>query len=231
MSLKNLAYLIPSAIIVLIIFSSVSNPNKHIHIPEYVLLSWLLYAVISRDYQGKGILILVFICTSMLGVVDELEQGIHPGRFYGLSDMLVNSASAMIGVFTIMGLRKVKANNWNWINHLKDFKGFLWLILFGLIGVILMCTYLFSVQAQDGIFRGIYPEWLLAWNVLYLVVTPCFVFFFRRTSQIGHQNLEDNSNVIPKNITVQLWIFPVLTILFYMQLLLVYVSISGVNFK
>ncbi len=116
-SLKNLAYMLPCAIIVIIIFMVESNPNKRIHIPEYVVLAWLVYAALSREYQGKGIFILIFVCTSMLGVVDELEQGIHPGRFYGLSDMMVNSASALIGVFTILGLTVRKTTGWEWIHY------------------------------------------------------------------------------------------------------------------
>ena len=88
-SLKNLLYLIPCGVITFLIMILVSNPNKHIHIPEYILMTWLLFAVLSKDYKGKGIFILIFIYASMLGVVDELEQGINPARFYGLSDMLV----------------------------------------------------------------------------------------------------------------------------------------------
>ena len=123
-SLKNLLFLLPCGVIAFLIMTLVSNPNKHIHIPEYVLMTWLLYAVLSRDYTGKGIFILIFFYASILGVVDELEQGIHPARFYGLSDMLVNSASAMIGVFTIMGLKKVKASGWAWMSRLKELKAY-----------------------------------------------------------------------------------------------------------
>jgi hypothetical protein len=232
-SLKNLAYIIPCAIIVISIFILESNPNKRIHIPEYVVLSWLVYAALSRKYQGKGIFILIFICTSMLGVVDELEQGIHPGRFYGLSDMMVNSASALIGVFTILGLTKRKAAGWEWIRFLKKFTGLLWLILFGLTVVVLMCVNLFMVQASGGIFRGVYPEWLLALNILYLVITPVFVFYYRNRIRKNNQIPIDNNDSIglPEQATAQLWVYPVLVILFYMHLLLVYISISGVIFK
>jgi hypothetical protein len=232
-SLKNLAYIIPCTIIVISIFVLESNPNKRIHIPEYVLLSWLVYAALSRKYQGKGIFILIFICTAMLGVADELEQGIHPGRFYGLSDMMVNSASALIGVFTILGLTKRKAASWEWMRYLKDFWGLLWLILFGFTSAVLMCIHLFTVQASGGIFRGVYPEWLLTLNILYLVITPVLVYLhknrIRKNNQIPINN--NDSIVLPEQATAQLWVFPILTILFYMHLLLVYISISGVIFR
>ena len=118
---RNLLFLVPCGVIALLIMTLESNPNKHIHIPEYVLMTWLLYAALAKDHKGSGLFFLIFILASLLGVVDELEQGIHLSRFYGLSDMLVNSASALIGVFTIMGLKKVKAADWFWTSLLKEF--------------------------------------------------------------------------------------------------------------
>jgi hypothetical protein len=230
---KNILYMIPSGIIVLIIYFSVSNPNKHIHIPEYVLLAWLIFAALSKDHRGKGIFILIFIITSMLGVVDELEQGIHPGRSYGLSDMMVNSASALIGVFTILGLKKVNTTDWKWIKDLKLYRGLIFVILFGFVGAVLMCIQLFTVQAQGGVFGGVYPEGLLAFNVFYVVSTPLFVYLHRST--IKHQNRLQSNEDTPMQkaglTTARLWIFPLLTIIFYMHHLIVYVAISGVIFK
>jgi hypothetical protein len=210
----------------------VPNPNKHIHIPEYVLMTWLLYGVLSKDYKGKGIFILIFICGSMLGIVDELEQGINPGRFYGSSDMMVNSASVMIGIFTIMGLKKVAATDWGWTSYLKEFKGLLWLILFGSIGAVFMTLYLFRVQA-NGIFWSVYPVWLWGWNILYLVMTPVMIWIYRGILRKYHQAPEDEKDIAlrPRAVTAQLWIFPLLAILFYMHVLVVYVSVSGVNFR
>jgi hypothetical protein len=230
-NLKNLLFLIPCGAIAFLIIRLVSNPNKHIHIPEYVLMAWLLYAVLSKDYKGKGLFILIFICASMLGVVDELEQGIHPARFYGLSDMIVNSASAMIGVFTIMGLKKYIATDWAWTTHLKEYRGLLWLILFGLIGAVIMCSYLFRVQASKA-FSGVYPIWLWTWNILFLIMTPAMIVYYRRTLQKYHQISETGkvSGPRPEGITARLWIFPLLAILFYMHALVIYVSIFGVNF-
>ncbi len=230
---KNILYMIPSGIIVLIIYFSVSNPNKHIHIPEYVLLAWLVFAALSNDHRGKGIFILIFVCTSMLGVVDELEQGIHPGRSYGLSDMMVNSASALIGVFTILGLKKVNATDWKWINDLKLYRGLIFVILFGFIGAVLMCIQLFTVQAQEGVFGGVYPEGLLAFNVFYVISTPLFVYLHRSTIKQHNQRQVNEETPTQDNgsITARLWIFPMLTIIFYMHVLIVYVAISGAIFK
>jgi hypothetical protein len=230
-SLKNLLLLIPCGVIAFLIMKLVSNPNKHIHIPEYVLMTWLLYSVLYKDYKGKGLFILIFIYASMLGVVDELEQGINPARFYGLNDMMVNSASALIGVFTIMGLKKRIPTDWAWTTRLKEFKSLLWLILFGLVGAVIMCSYLFRVQAS-GTFSGVYPKWLWTWNVLFLIMTAVMVVFYRGMLQKFHQiaETEMGSDPRPGTITARLWIYPMLAILFYMHTLVIYVSIFGVKF-
>ena len=160
-SWKNLLVLIPCSLIAFVIFTSEPNPNKHIHIPEYVLMAWLLYWVLSRDIKGREIFLLVFLLASLLGLVDELEQGIHPSRFYGASDMLVNTASALVGVLTIMGLTNARKSNWGWLKGLKKMKNLAWMAGLGLLLVMLMCSFLFRVQA-DHQFWGIYPTCLWA---------------------------------------------------------------------
>ena len=77
-----------STVIVILIMTFENNTNKYIHIPEYVLMSWILYQALVVDYKGGGILLLVFICGAMLGVVDEIMKGIHPQRTYGWKDMV-----------------------------------------------------------------------------------------------------------------------------------------------
>lgn len=231
--LRNLLYLIPCALIVLVIFQSVDNPNKHIHIPEYVILAWLVYTVLSRDYEGNGILILVFICTSMLGVVDELEQGIHPGRTYGWIDMAVNSSSALIGVFTILGLKTVKTGNWIWFRFLHYYAGLLWVILFGATGMVIICVHLFNVQANQGMFQGVYPEWLVVWNVSFLMIAPLMIYLYR--SRMQHPKLSSDVSELPSTLsairTTHLWILPVLAIICYMHLLVLFASGTGSLFK
>jgi len=231
-SMQNLLFLIPCAVIAVLIIKLVDNPNKHIHIPEYVLMTWLLFFVLSKDHKGKGIFLLIFIYASLLGVVDELEQGIHPRRFYGVSDMIVNSTSALIGIFTILGLKKVIVTNWEWKNQLKDFKPLLALGAFGLLGAILMCIYLFQVQANES-FLGVYPEWLLLWNILYLILTPLLVVLDLLNRKDHHQEEKGKKGqtLHQQVVTAQCWIFPFLVILFYMHVLVVYISISGAEFR
>jgi len=223
----HLLYLIPSAMIAYIIIRYEPNPNKHIHIPEYVLMSWLLYTALSIDYQGKGIFILIFICGSLLGVVDELEQGLHPKRFYGWSDMVVNSSSTLIGIFTILGLKRRRAQGWEWWGYLKEFRTQFGLILFGLIGAVFMCIQLFQVQAQEQ-FWGVYPLWLLVWNYLFLFSTLILACIQIRMRKQKHIPKEEES---AQHHTAQLWVYPIMAILFFIHALIVFVSITGLSFR
>ncbi len=224
----HLLYLIPSAIIAAIILKYEPNPNKHIHIPEYVLMAWLLYAALSKDYQGKGIFILIFICGSMLGVVDELEQGLHPKRFYGWSDMAVNSSSIVIGIFTILGLTRRTSADWEWMKYLRNLRGLLGLILFGMAGALLMCIQLFQVQANE-VFWGFYPRWLLVWNILFAATAPAMTFFTLKRQGKSPDAAAERAHHLEH--TARLWVYPLLAILFFMQAIPIFIAISGAEFR
>jgi hypothetical protein len=228
-NLKNLVFLIPCGIIAYLIMHFEANPNKHIHIPEYVLMVWLLYSVFSKDSSSRDVFVLIFVCTTALGVVDELEQGIHPSRFYGLTDMIVNSSSGLIGIFTVLGLKKLRAADWSWIAGLKEMKMLSALCLLGVAGVVIMCTYLFRVQA-GGAFWGIYPTWLLAWNVLFLMAVPVGLIFTR--IRLARKNIDESIIIAADDLKIaRLWIMPMLIIIAYMNALIIFVSISGMQFR
>lgn len=230
-SLKNLLFLIPCGIIAYMIITLEPNPNKHIHIPEYVLMTWLLFAVMSMDYKTSDLFILIFILTSLLGVVDELEQGVHPARFYGWSDMLVNSASAVIGVFTIMGLKTLKAPDYSWLKYYKKNSLVVWLLAFGFLTSVLMCISLFHVQEAE-VFFGVYPTWLLVMNGLFTL--GAFITLYLKAIEPRSSNPEQRSDgeTMEKNITriAALWFVPLLVVFIYMNSLVFYVAISGTEF-
>jgi len=230
-SLKNLLFLIPCGIIAYMIITLEPNPNKHIHIPEYVLMTWLLFAVMSMDYKTSDLFILIFILTSLLGVVDELEQGVHPARFYGWSDMLVNSASAVIGVFTIMGLKTLKAPDYSWLKYYKKNSLVVWLLAFGFLTTVLMCISLFRVQEAE-VFFGVYPTWLLVMNGLFTL--GAFITLYLKAIEPRSSNPEQRSDgeTMEKNITriAALWFVPLLVVFIYMNSLVFYVAISGTEF-
>ncbi len=224
---KKVLYLIPCAAIALAIFELEGNPNKHIHIPEYILMAWLIYAALKKDYRGGGMLILVFVLASLLGVVDELEQGIHPGRTYGWTDMLVNTSSALMGVFTILGLTNYHEEGWEWAGQLKKQNTLIGLILFGAAGAVLMCVRLFEVQAAGGTIREVYPVWLVVWNVIYILLAAGSFAQFRKRN--NHPT--DNPTEADSLKTARLWVWPVVIILTYMHVLIAVVYLAGITFK
>ena len=230
-SWKNLLFLVPCGVIAFAILKLVDNPNKLIYIPEYILMAWLLYAVLSRDYKGRGLFILIFVYASLLGVVDALEQGISPVWSYALSDMLVNSASALVGILTIMGLKKMAASDWAWTAHLLKLKSYLGLGLFGAAGAAIMCSYLFRVQFE-GKFWGVYPGWLLLWNYLYVLWVPALAFYRGALPEnLRSAEGEKAPPLPPEAVTARLWIIPLVAILLYMHVLVIYVAGSGVKFN
>jgi hypothetical protein len=78
----------------------IPDPNlavKRIHVTEYILLSLLVRYTLSHRQSGIELFIYSCLLTSLFGVHDELLQGLHPARTYGLRDMMVNSLAAIAG--------------------------------------------------------------------------------------------------------------------------------------
>ncbi|NPV40373.1 MAG: VanZ family protein [Anaerolineae bacterium] len=231
-SLRNLIFLIPCGVIAYLIMHLEKNPNKHIHIPEYVLMAWLLFAALSKGYASRDLYLLIFLCTAALGVVDELEQGIHPARFYGWSDMIVNSASGLIGIFTLMGIKQTQKADWQWAKMLKKSIAPTGLVVAGLAGAVIMCVSLFRVQAQ-GVFWGVYPQWLFYWNMLYLLLAAMLIISGRYEIQVHNrqQVLQNESAFSYEANIIRLWILPLSVIMAYMYVLVIYTAVSGVPFR
>ena len=84
---------------------------KRIHVVEYLLLS--LYVRYTLSFRLAGIPLLIFSCllAGLYGVHDELLQGLHPSRTYGLRDMLVNAVAALGGCLLWHGLAIFSRNS------------------------------------------------------------------------------------------------------------------------
>ena len=80
-------------------------PAKRFHVVEYLLLSLTVRAAMSRHLQGQDLPLFSWLATAILGMHDELLQGIHPLRTYGLADMGVNALSAAAGSLFWHGMR------------------------------------------------------------------------------------------------------------------------------
>jgi hypothetical protein len=167
----------------------------------------------------------------MLGVVDELLQGIHPQRFYGWSDMVVNAAAGLIGIFTLVGLKSAPSGEWTWVNHLRRYKGSLAVICLGAGTVVVMCNYLFKIQESNG-FWNAYPRWLFGFHGLFLVVAIGALVCngLRLRNAVGNP-ANPTADSVSAVTTAHLWIFCPLALLSVMQALVVWVGISGHGFK
>lgn len=80
-------------------------PAKRVHIFEYALL-----AVVARQFFRERLADPMAIgagavAAAILGVHDELLQGLHPGRFFAPVDIMVNAVSACAGGAMILALR------------------------------------------------------------------------------------------------------------------------------
>lgn len=72
-------------------------PVKRIHVIEYMVLSCLIRYTMSVRLQGTALLVFSVLFTSLLGVHDELLQGLHPLRTYGIRDIVVNALGSVGG--------------------------------------------------------------------------------------------------------------------------------------
>ena len=220
-----------SGLIVIFVINFEANTNKYIHIPEYVLISWILYYALALDYKGSGILLLVFICAVMLGVVDEIMQGMHPQRSYGWKDMIINAASGFIGCLSIMGLKQPAEADWAWCGNFEQFKPFLAVGIFGATTAVPMCYFLFHFENQGGVLNG-YPFWLFTASAIFLAACFALIGFHRRHRQnIGLPR----SKLIPtesaNKTTAMLWVICPLAILVVMHSLVLWVTAAGINFQ
>ena len=194
-------------------------------------MTWILYRALAFDYKGSGVLLLVFTCTAMLGIVDEILQGIHPQRTYGWKDMIIDTASGFIGVLMLMSLKKNSRKDWNWIRRLGHFKGLIAILIFGAATAVPMCIYLFDAQTA-GDFVSVYPRWLLFANGLFLAISGTagiFHWLFRQRSDRFAVNVEPDD--LESLTAARLWVMCPLAILIVMQGLVMCVAVSGLTFS
>jgi VanZ family protein len=102
---RSAALLALVALLSVAVYALNPDPVQFIHLPEYAIMAWLVHAAVRRDCPALGSYALALLCASLLGALDEIQQGIHPGRYYGTIDILVNSLSALIGLVGLRALR------------------------------------------------------------------------------------------------------------------------------
>ena len=145
--------------------------------------------------------------------------------------MIIDAASSFIGILTIMGVKDRITGDWSWSGYLKYYKAFVAAILFGIPTAVLICIYLFEVQTR-GSFKYVFPAWLWSAQVIILIWIATTIFFYwNRWTGSGKFKTELDKNVSNCHTTTLLWLICPLVILTSMNLLVMWVGVSGINFK
>ena len=74
-------------------------PAKRIHIAEYVAVAWLVYLGLGGRMGGPRRALATLLIAALLGVHDELIQGLHPDRSFGIRDIVANGFGAAAGAW------------------------------------------------------------------------------------------------------------------------------------
>ena len=93
-------------------------PAKRIHVAEFMLLAFVLRRGFCRWSSGVPLIVMTAVTGIVLGAHDELIQGLHPERYFGHRDIVVDGLSAIAGAFAGHGLRlydTVPKREENWI--------------------------------------------------------------------------------------------------------------------
>ena len=83
-------------------------PAKRIHIPQYIVLALIVQRALSFDLPVRAILPATLLLTTLLGVHDELMQGLNTQRTFGLRDIGVNSLGALSGALLGAGFYRAE---------------------------------------------------------------------------------------------------------------------------
>jgi hypothetical protein len=73
------------------------NPVKQIHVAQYIAFAILVRFVLAHRLSGTRLTFFSALVTLLYGTHDEMLQGLHSLRYYGLRDILVNGTSGISG--------------------------------------------------------------------------------------------------------------------------------------
>lgn len=91
------SFFIPSTALIIGVFLIEKNPIKYIHIPQYFVLTLLIFKVLRGHDTAKNLIPYSIFFASCLGAIDEIHHGLHPARYFGSKDMLINMVGAVVG--------------------------------------------------------------------------------------------------------------------------------------
>ncbi|MHB1218446.1 MAG: VanZ family protein [Alphaproteobacteria bacterium] len=78
-------------------------PSKRIHVPQYIVLALVVRRGLCLRLSGWPLTLVGWAITVVLGCHDELIQGFHPQRTFGVVDILTNGWGAAAGALLAHG--------------------------------------------------------------------------------------------------------------------------------
>ncbi len=88
-------------------------PSKRIHVPQYIALALVVRRGLCSRVSGWPLTLSGWLITVILGCHDELIQGFHPQRTFGLVDVLTNAWGAAAGSLLAHGFGWMEAGRPN----------------------------------------------------------------------------------------------------------------------
>lgn len=88
-------------------------PSKAIHVPQYMVIALLIRRGLCTHLSGWPLTLMGFLITIIFGCHDELVQGFHPQRFFGLADIVSDAWGAAAGVLLAHGFGWMESNQSN----------------------------------------------------------------------------------------------------------------------
>lgn len=220
---KVRSFIFPSIIMLVLVVILESNTIKYFHIPQYILLTWLIYLGLSQAGDRSSVIVVAAIYASLFGVVDEVHQGVHPARYFGWKDMFINIVGSTIGALALISLsnsrsdlRLNRESLTTLLRSISKFRISTGLIFLSLIMGFYSISKLFIVS-KYGTFFPHYPFILFAVNL-------CIIGF-----NLAH--IIGSYKLVIKNQVYELLFFWPLAILSLIHVAVVYAYGVGVRFE
>ena len=81
------------------------TPAEKLHFLYYGFLAVLVYRALELDLTGGGLIITTVIVVAVIGLGDEVLQGIIPRRFFEWKDVGLNAISGLLATALIVTFR------------------------------------------------------------------------------------------------------------------------------
>ena len=96
-----------------LIVSNPQFPSKAIHVPQYMVIALLVRRGLCAHLSGWPLTLMVLLTTIIFGCHDELVQGFHPQRYFGLADINADFFGAAAGALLAHGFGWMESNQSN----------------------------------------------------------------------------------------------------------------------